>query len=97
MKVPFPALSGKDSRRSQRISRGGALNRIVERNSRGRATIPKDPQMSQSTPDEPDFPALPQLSPRVSTHTTVARETALWPLEGKLQIPVSTRLEDWDC
>ena len=31
----------------------------VERNSRGRATIPKDPEMSQFTPYEPDFPALP--------------------------------------
>ena len=61
MRVPFPVSSGKDSRPSRRISRGGALNREVERNSRGRATIPKDPQMSQSTPEEPDFPALPRF------------------------------------
>ena len=47
-------------------------------NSRGPATIPKDPQMSQSTPEQPDFPALPRLSRRVSTHTAVARVTALW-------------------
>ena len=41
----------------------------------GRATIPRVPQMSQSIPGKPDFPALPQLSSRGSTHTTVARGT----------------------
>ena len=34
--------------------------------------------MSQSTPGKPVFPALPPLSRRGSTHTTVARGTALW-------------------
>ena len=36
------------------------------------------PQMSQSIPGKPVFPALPGLSSRGSTHTTVARGTALW-------------------
>ena len=44
----------------------------------GRATIPTVPQMSQSIPGKPVFPALPRLSSRGSTHTTVARGTALW-------------------
>ena len=44
----------------------------------GRATIPTVPQMSQSIPEEPVFPALPQLSRRGSTHTTVVRGRALW-------------------
>ena len=44
----------------------------------GRATIPRVPQMSQSIPGKPVFPALPRLSSRISTHTTVARGTALW-------------------
>ena len=44
----------------------------------GRATIPRVPRMSQSIPGKPDFPALPELSSRGSTHTTVARGTALW-------------------
>ena len=44
----------------------------------GRATIPRIPQMTQSIPGKPVFPALPRLSIRGSTHTTVARETALW-------------------
>ena len=44
----------------------------------GRATIPRVPQMSQSIPGKPVFPALPRLSRRASTHTTVARGTALW-------------------
>ena len=43
-----------------------------------RATIPIVPQMSQSITGKPVFPALPQLSSRGSTHTTVARGTALW-------------------
>ena len=67
----------------------------------GRATIPRVPQMSQSIPGKPIFPALPPLSSRGSTHTTVARGTAQWEslvgkargkaswesLDGKLQIP----------
>ena len=44
----------------------------------GRATIPRVPQMSQSIPGKPVFPALPRLSSRGSTHTTVARGTTLW-------------------
>ena len=34
--------------------------------------------MSQSIPGKPVFPALPRLSSRRSTHTTVARGAALW-------------------
>ena len=34
--------------------------------------------MSQSIPGNHDFPALPRLSSRESTHTTVARGKALW-------------------
>ena len=50
----------------------------------GRSTIPRVPQMSQSLPGKPVFSALPRLSSRVSTHTTVARGTALGEsLEGK--------------
>ena len=44
----------------------------------GRATIPRVPQMSQSIPGKPVFPALPRFSSLGSTHTTVARGTALW-------------------
>ena len=36
------------------------------------------PQMSQSIPGKPVFPALLRLSSRGSTHTTVSRGTALW-------------------
>ena len=41
----------------------------------GLATIPRVPQMSQSIPEKPVFPALRRLSSRGSTHTTVARGT----------------------
>ena len=40
--VPFPASLGKVSWRYRRMSRGGTVNRKVERNSRGGATILKD-------------------------------------------------------
>ena len=43
-----------------------------------RATIPRVPEMSQSIPGKRVFPALPPLSSRRSTHTTLARGTALW-------------------
>ena len=44
----------------------------------GRATIPRVPQISQSIPGIPVFPALLRLSSRGSTHTRVALGTALW-------------------
>ena len=44
----------------------------------GPATMPRVPQMSQSIPGKPVFSALPRLSSRGSTHTTVTRGTALW-------------------
>ena len=58
----------------------------------GRATIPRVPQMSQSTPGKPVFPALPRLSSRGSSHTIVARGTALWEsLVGKLRGKASSK------
>ena len=44
----------------------------------GRATIPRVPQMSQSIPGKPVFPALRRLSSRGSTHTKVVCGSALW-------------------
>ena len=44
----------------------------------GCATIPRVPQMFQYILGKSVFPALPRLSSRGSTHTTVARGTALW-------------------
>ena len=50
--------------------------------------------MSQSTPKDPDFPALPRISCRVLTRPTEALVTALWEnLELKTQFPVSMRRE----
>ena len=40
--------------------------------------IPRVPQKSPSIPGKPFFSALPRLSSRGLTHTTVARGTALW-------------------
>ena len=41
---PFSAWSGKNSRRSRRISRGGALHRKSERNSRAVPPFPESPR-----------------------------------------------------
>ncbi|KAI4552882.1 hypothetical protein MJG53_000099 [Ovis ammon polii x Ovis aries] len=78
MRDSFPAFSGKNSGRSRRISRGGALHVKSERNSSVVPPFQGVPQMSQSIQEEPVFPALPRLSRRGSTPTMVARGTALW-------------------
>ena len=66
----FPAFPSHFKRRCSPQERREELQ--------GRATIPRVPQMSQSIPGKPVFPALPRFSSRGSTHTTVARGTALW-------------------
>ena len=54
-----------------------ALSTRKARGTPGSCHIPRVPQMPQSIPRKPVFPALPRLSSRGSTHTTVARVTAL--------------------
>ena len=66
----FPAFPSHLKRRRSPQERGEELQ--------GRATIPRVPQKFQSIPGKPVFPALPRLSSRGSTHTTVARRTTLW-------------------
>ena len=66
----FPAFPSHLKRRRSPQERREALQ--------GCATILRVPQMSQCIPGKPVFPALPRLSSRGSTHTTVARGTALW-------------------
>ena len=66
----FPAFPSHLKRRRSPQERREELQGCV--------TIPRVPQMSQSIPGNPVFPALPRLSSRGSTHTTVARGTALW-------------------
>ena len=66
----FPAFPTHLKRRRSPQVKGEELQ--------GRVTIPRVPQRSQSIPGKPVFPALPPLSSRGSTHTMVARGTALW-------------------
>ena len=66
----FPAFPSQLKRRRSQQERRQELQ--------GHATIPRVPQMSQSIPGKPVFPALPRLSSRGSTHTMVARGTTLW-------------------
>ena len=74
----FPCVVGKEfpAFPSHLKSRRSPQERREEL--QGRATIPRVPQISASIPGKPVFPALPRLSSRGSTHTTVARGTALW-------------------
>ena len=65
----FPAFPSHLKRRSSPQQRREELQ--------CRATIPRVPQMSQSISGKPVFPAQPRLSSRGSTHTTVARGTAM--------------------
>ena len=65
----FPAFPSQLKRRRSPQERREELQ--------GRATIPRVPQISQSIPWKPVFPAPPRLSSPGSTHTTVARGTAL--------------------
>ena len=87
MRVPFPASSGKESRRSRRTSRRGTLKMKVERNSRGHASIPKDS----------DVPVHSRYTSFHCTDSTVilgieskrmAGVTALWHLDRKPEIPM---------
>ena len=74
----FPCVLGKEfpAFPSQRKWRRSPQERREELQSR--ATIPRVPQMSQSIPGKPVFPALSRLSSRGLTETKVASETALW-------------------
>ena len=90
----FPAFPSHLNRRCSPQERPEELQ--------GPATIPRVPQISQSIPEEPVFPALPRLSCRESTHTTVARGTALSERlvgkpRGKATDPCITRREAGHC
>ena len=66
----FPAFTSHLKRRRSPQERREELQ--------GRATIPRVPQMSQSIPGKHVFTALPRISSRGSTHTTVTRGKDLW-------------------
>ena len=70
LRKEFPAFPSHLKRRRSPQERREELQ--------GGATIPRVPQMSQSIPGKPVFPALLPLSSRGSTHTTVPRGTAMW-------------------
>ena len=55
-----------------------ALSTGKTRGTPGSGPIPRVPLIYQSIPGKPVFPALPRLLSQGSTHTTVARGTALW-------------------
>ena len=84
--IPPPSLRGRILSLRGRERFPGVPEHLKRRRSpqgrreelQGRATIPRVKQMSQSIPGKPVFSALRRLSSRGSTHTTVARGTALW-------------------
>ena len=74
----FPFVLGKEFPAFPSQLKGRCSLQERREELQGRATIPRVPQMPQSIPGKPVFPKLPRLSSRGSTHTTVARGTALW-------------------
>ena len=73
----FPCVVGKEFPAFPSHLKGRRSPQERREELQGRATIPRVPQMSQSIPGKPVFPALPRLSSRGSTHTRVARGRAL--------------------
>ena len=73
----FPCVFGKEFPVFRRISRGGALHRNGERNSRIVPPFPQCPNVSVHS-RETCFPCTDSTCSRGSTHTTVARGSALW-------------------
>ena len=86
--APFPPASSRGGilslRGPERIpsvpvsSQEEALATVKARGTPVSGPIPRVPQMSQSIPRKPVFPALPPLSSGGSTHTAMAGWTALW-------------------
>ena len=74
----FPCVVGKEFSAFPLHLKRGRFTQERREELQGRSTIPRVPQMSQAIPGKPVFPALPRLSSRGLTHTTVARGTALW-------------------
>ena len=86
--APFPPPSSRGGilslRGRERIpgvplaSEEDALSTGKARGTPGSCHHFQNPEISRSIPGKPVFPALPRLSSRGSTHTLVARGTALW-------------------
>ena len=74
----FPCLVGKEFPAFPSHLKRRHSPQVRQAELQGRATITRVLQMSQSIPGKPVFPSLPRRSSRGSTHTTVARGTALW-------------------
>ena len=74
----FPCVVGKEFPAFPSHLKRRRSPQVRQEELQGRATIPRVPQTIQSIPGKPVLPALPRLSSRGSTHTTVARGTALW-------------------
>ena len=92
----FPAWSGKNSRRSRRISGGGALHRKGERNSRVVPPFSESPRCLSSFQGNLFSLHCLNFKPRIDSHhggtwdspVGKPRGKASWEsLEGKLQIP----------
>ena len=74
----FPCVFGKEFSAFPSHLKRARFTQERREELQGRSTIPRVPQMSQAIPGKTVFPVLPRLSSRGSSHTTVARGTALW-------------------
>ena len=73
----FPCVVGKEFPAFRSLLKRRRSPQERREKLQDRATISRVPQMSQSIPGKTVFSALPRLSSRGSTHTTVARGTGL--------------------
>ena len=90
----FPCVFGKEFPAFPSHLKRRRSHRKGERNSRVVPQSQSSPD-SQSIPGKRVFPALPRLSSRGSSHTTVARGTALWEsLVGKPSGKASAKATD---
>ena len=87
----FPFVSGKISRRSRRISRGGALHRKGERSSRVVPPFPESPRCL--SPFQGKLFSLHSLDfmPRIDSHHGGTWDSPVGKTPGKPGIPLSTR------
>ena len=74
----FPCVVGKEFPAFPSLLKRRRSPQERQKVLQSRATILRVPQMSQSIPGKPVFPALALLSSLGMTHNTVVRGTALW-------------------
>ena len=88
MRDPFPAWSGKNSRRSRRISSGGALHRKCERNSRVVPPFPESPRCLSPFQGNRFSCTASTFKPRIDSHNCDTWDIPVGKPRGKATAPL---------